>query len=257
VQQLLRTARSSLTRPAAAATRSLIATASHNNSSKAAGNDDEEDDDPDGSLFTDLTAVLDDTLERLDAALDASQAATEQFKLGGWAAPAGSRQHFRTSAAGGALAGSAARFSKVQRHIANLPRPQDAFPDAIVNSNSPWSPSCHAHLDPRLAAAAAAAAPADPLALHAAQLAAAAAGGSSAGAAAALHPYAAELDSLRYQPWQLQAPAQPLSPAADFDAVPFTLVDSPEALAAMVQQLQGQQQIAIDLEHHSYRCVCM
>jgi hypothetical protein len=58
---------------------------------------------------------------------------------------------------------------------------------------------------------------------------------------------------LQYQPWQLQAPQQPLQPAADFDAVPFTVVDSPDALAAMVAQLQGQQQIALDVEHHSYR----
>jgi exosome complex exonuclease RRP6 len=202
-------------------------------------------------MFNDLTAVLDDTLERLDVALDASQAATEQFKLGGWAAPAGSRQPYRAASAGGAAAGSAARFSKVQRHIASLPRPQDTFPDAADNSNSPWHPSCHPHLATRLAAAARAAA-ADPLAAHAAQLAAAAAGGSIS-AAKAPHPYAAELASLQYQPWQLQAPQQPLQPAAHFDAVLFTLVDSPEALAAMVDQLQGQQQIALDVEHHSYR----
>jgi hypothetical protein len=257
VQQLLRTARSSLTRPAAPAGRSLIASAGHN--AAIVTNNDDDDDDPDGAMFNDLTAVLDDTLERLDAALDASQAATEQYKLGGWAAPAGSRQPYRVAAAaGGATAGSAARFSRVQRHIANLPRPQDAFPDAVDNSNSPWHPSCHAHLAPRLAAARAAAA-ADPLAAHAAQLAAAAAaaaaaaGGSSADAPQSPHPYSAELASLQYQPWQLQASAQPLAAAADFDAVPFTLVDTPEALAAMVQQLQGEQQIALDVEHHSYR----
>ena len=33
----------------------------------------------------------------------------------------------------------------------------------------------------------------------------------------------------------------------------FTLVDSPEALCTMKQKLQGAAEIAIDLEHHSYR----
>ncbi|KAF6250785.1 hypothetical protein COO60DRAFT_1705427 [Scenedesmus sp. NREL 46B-D3] len=243
VQQLLRTARSSLTRPTPSTTRSLIASATLNTASNTQSDSDGDDDEPDGSLFTNLTAVLDDTLERLDVALDASQAATEQFKLGGWAAPAGSRQPYRAAAAAGsAVAGSAARFSRVQRHIANLPRPQDAFPDAADNSNRPWHPSSHAHLTPRLAAAART--KADPLAAHAAQLAAAAADSSSSTAVdKAPHPYAAELASLHYQPWQLQSPQQPLVPAADFDA----------ALAAMVAQLQGQRQIALDVEHHSYR----
>ena len=33
----------------------------------------------------------------------------------------------------------------------------------------------------------------------------------------------------------------------------FTLVDTPESLCTMVQKLQGAAEIAVDLEHHSYR----
>ena len=35
----------------------------------------------------------------------------------------------------------------------------------------------------------------------------------------------------------------------------FTLVDTPEALGTMVQKLQGAAEVAVDLEHHSYRYI--
>ena len=37
------------------------------------------------------------------------------------------------------------------------------------------------------------------------------------------------------------------------DETPFTYVDTPEQLEAMVQHLETCQEVAIDLEHHQYR----
>jgi exosome complex exonuclease RRP6 len=73
-----------------------------------------------------------------------------------------------------------------------------------------------------------------------------------------VHPYRAELGSLQYQPWQLQKQQQQQQQQAgvdvlDLESVPVTLVDTAEGLSAMVSALQGVKQVAIDLEHHSYR----
>lgn len=234
-EQLLRTARMNLTRPSTTAVAVGLAA---------------DEDDLEETMYEDVVSILDDTFERLDTALDASKLQTEQYKLGGWATEAGSRQAFRAVARGldRLEASSGHSRSKIQRHIANLPRPQDAFPDPVDNSNTPWSPSRFSHLTAKLAAAAAAAQPAaDPLQAHAAQLAAAGSSSSSS----TPHPFAAELSALTYQPWQLEAPAD--TAFADLDVTPFELVDSPNQLSAMVDVLKDEQQLAMDLEHHSYR----
>jgi hypothetical protein len=67
-----------------------------------------------------------------------------------------------------------------------------------------------------------------------------------------VHPCHRELSSLSYEPWQLEVP-EPLAPKT-LEATPLTLVDTPEALDKMVQELGGSRHIAIDLENHSYRC---
>jgi hypothetical protein len=260
----------------------------------ADGDGDAGDDDDAASLGEVLGCLLDDTYERLDAALDAAHQAAQELKLGGWAAPAAAgRQPRRTAAAAGGSAkvagggASAAAGGRIQRHISGLARPQDSFADTIDNTNTPWSPARFAHLRARLVAAATAAsgkggsgaADSDAgssslrnsrlmklqahaeqqLAAAAAAAAAAAGGGGSTGDAAAVHPYAAELEQLTYQPWQLQpAGGEPQAPR-EFGATPFTLVDTPQGLSALVAALQsgGVTQIALDLEHHSYRCVCV
>jgi len=38
---------------------------------------------------------------------------------------------------------------------------------------------------------------------------------------------------------------------------PLAWVDSPEALTDMVEELQGVGHLAVDLEHHHYRCVLL
>ncbi|KAJ2724758.1 exosome nuclease subunit [Coemansia sp. Benny D115] len=65
------------------------------------------------------------------------------------------------------------------------------------------------------------------------------------------HPYAYEI---RHQP----APPQLFEDSAarkpnDWDATPFEYVDTEEALERMVEHLEAQPEVAIDLEHHSYR----
>lgn len=125
--------------------------------------------------------------------------------------------------------------------MADLARPQDTFPDPVDNSEGPWSPSKFPHL--------------------AAQLVAAADSCGSSSSMTGVHPYRAELGSLQYQPWQLQKQQQQQQEAdtaaavdvMDLESVPVTLVDAPEGLSAMVSALQGVKQVAIDLEHHSYR----
>lgn len=46
--------------------------------------------------------------------------------------------------------------------------------------------------------------------------------------------------------------AEPISPKS-FEATPFKWVSSPEELSELLGHLRGAQEIAIDLEYHSYR----
>lgn len=214
---------------------------------------DDEDEQDDEAVLARLTSLLDDTYERLDTALDASKASSQALKLGGWAIPQHNRQPLRAAARG--LSGSrvaqvAGGGGRIQRHVADLARPQDSFPDAIDNSvDTPCSPNRFPHL--------------------AQQLAAVGADGNSSSSSSHSHPYAAELSRLQYAPWQLQkqeaaggdsggsaaaaAASGGVDDVLDLDAVPCTLVDTPEGLSAMVDALRGVRQVAIDLEHHSYR----
>lgn len=197
-------------------------------------------------MFAQLSTLLDDTYERLDTALDASKASSAALKLGGWAIPQhstarhGSRLGAAARGGAGSSVASVAGGGRIRRHIAGLPRPQDSFTGPVDNSDSPWTPSRFNHLAARLVAAAAGGA----------------SSGSSSSGGSAVHPYVTELGSLQYQPWQLQKQAEGEGEAGDLvglESAPCTLVDTPEGLAAMVQALQDVRQVALDLEHHSYR----
>ncbi|KZT64247.1 hypothetical protein DAEQUDRAFT_698972 [Daedalea quercina L-15889] len=67
----------------------------------------------------------------------------------------------------------------------------------------------------------------------------------------ALHPYRYEIRHIPY-PAHMFASTPPVPPRS-FDATPFTWVSTPAAFDAMLDKLRGAQEIAIDLEHHSYR----
>ena len=140
--------------------------------------------------------------------------------------------------AGSSIA-SVAKGGRIQRHVANLARPQDSFPDPIDNSETPWSPAKFPHLAVTLAAAAA----------HVTD---------QQQQQQQQHPVRGQLDRLQYQPWQLQGGVEGQGVGeglVDLDAAPCTFVDTAEGLQAMVTALEGVKQVAIDLEHHSYRCV--
>jgi exosome complex exonuclease RRP6 len=65
------------------------------------------------------------------------------------------------------------------------------------------------------------------------------------------HPYYYETRHLPY-PTSMFTITEPRKPAS-FDDTPFSFVDTPEALEAMVAKLQQAKEIAVDLEHHSLR----
>jgi len=169
--------------------------------------------------------VVDDVLERADLALTAAA----DLRAQATALPSAVRNAGPRRAIGAAVAGGGGAARGLQRYNAALRRPQDAFTQPVDNSNTPFVPHPPRRSD---AAAAAAAAAASDDGGHA-------------------HPYAAELEALSYEPWQLEA-AEP-TPAGDLDSTPVTWVDTPAALQAMVEVLRGAKEVAVDLEHHSYR----
>ncbi|KAJ1818575.1 exosome nuclease subunit, partial [Coemansia sp. RSA 2675] len=221
-----------------------------------------------GPQFGAVMDAVDTLLERIDVGLDALAK--------------NSAHQLRTSvgAQSAAVVTSVGRDVRVV-HAQNMPRPQLQFRDAIDNSPSTpfvWrirsKPHARVPLDYGLPSAAVAGStlgqhlqtlgisrPATPASsgagtprrgrappeLSANQLAEA-----LAGAVAALpHPY--EYEIKHYEaPAHLFAEAQPLAPC-DWDATPFTFVDTPELLAAMLAHLAGAAEIAIDLEHHNFR----
>lgn len=67
----------------------------------------------------------------------------------------------------------------------------------------------------------------------------------------AQHPYYYETRHLPY-PTSMFTITEPREPAS-FEDTPYTWVDTPEALEAMVAKLQQAREIAVDLEHHSMR----
>lgn len=122
----------------------------------------------------------------------------------------------RRTGAGAAGVGGGEGF---QRYSASLPRPQDRFPSPVDNSNAPF-----AHRP---------------------------AGRPGAAVPAGVHPYAAELEALVYTPAQLEAPEPREPPPLNERGAVW--VDTPGALDEMAAALRGAAEVAVDLEHHSYR----
>ncbi|KXZ56029.1 hypothetical protein GPECTOR_2g1581 [Gonium pectorale] len=195
------------------------------------------------------SSLLDDTLERLDAALDAERAAARGRERAREAGAGGQD----AAAAGGALddvalmanlpsfGGTAVRATRHRgpvRHAAALARPQDGFaPPPDNQPDVPFRPRVD-HL------AGLTAAPLDPRDYEAVP-----------GAPEAYpHPFRAELDALSYTPQQLSPPDPPRPPPPPPDASPPPVwVDTPEALAALAADLAEVQDVALDLEAHSFR----
>ena len=66
-----------------------------------------------------------------------------------------------------------------------------------------------------------------------------------------VHPYRYEITHLQYPSWMFDA--TPAIPPKSFDETPFTWVATPNEFAAMLDELRSAKEIAVDLEHHSYR----
>lgn len=65
------------------------------------------------------------------------------------------------------------------------------------------------------------------------------------------HPYVYETKHIHY-PSSLFTQSEP-TPPRSFASTPFTFVDTPEQLAAMTAKLVKAKELAVDLEHHSFR----
>ncbi|KAJ1718610.1 exosome nuclease subunit, partial [Coemansia erecta] len=183
--------------------------------------------------FSRVVDGIDTLLERIDVGLD------EVLRR-----PAhGQRQQTVASAP---VKMADARGVRVVHHGKNVARPQLAFDDAVDNSAAPFAwrirEKPHALVPLEHVAAAGGAAPEGPMGAHLASL----------GVGYELpHPYAHEIANqpVARQLYEERAALEPLA----WDATPFAFVDQPEALARMMEHLQGAGEVAVDLEHHSYR----
>ncbi|KAJ2864499.1 exosome nuclease subunit [Coemansia aciculifera] len=222
-----------------------------------------------GPQFSAVIDAVDTLLERIDVGLD------ELAK--------NSAHQLRNSvgAQSAAVVTSVAGRDVRVVHAQNMPRPQLQFRDAIDNSpNTPFvwrirtKPHARVPLDYGLPSAAVAGStlgqhlqtlgisrPGTPGGSGAGtprrnkpspELSAAQLSEALAGTVAALpHPYEYEIKHYEAPP-RLFAEAEAQAPR-DWDTTPFTFVDTPAALAAMLTHLVGTTEIAIDLEHHNFR----
>jgi exosome complex exonuclease RRP6 len=65
------------------------------------------------------------------------------------------------------------------------------------------------------------------------------------------HPYRYEINHISY-PSHVYNPVSP-TPPLSLSETPFTWISTPEGLQKMLNKLQTAKEIAVDLEHHSYR----
>jgi exosome complex exonuclease RRP6 len=127
----------------------------------------------------------------------------------------------------------AARLPQYILHASNLPKPQLEFVDKVDNSNGiKWQ---H-HLSKKWHSKQ----PLDQMELT-----------SDDGTPLKSHPYRYEIATLQY-PDFVSTSCVPIPPRS-FEATPFHYIDTKEGLFALVDQLRRSEEIAIDLEHHSYR----
>ncbi|GLB45506.1 putative HRDC domain containing protein [Lyophyllum shimeji] len=131
---------------------------------------------------------------------------------------------------------SRGRIDPVVQHASHIPKPQLLFKRRVENDDSPWYPSLvhkynaqvplgydyhDAYADP-----------------HAPNL-------------ISTHPYRYEITHISYPKRMFQSVVP--SPPKDLADTPFTWVSTTEGLQAMLAKLRQASEIAVDLEHHSYR----
>jgi exosome complex exonuclease RRP6 len=172
--------------------------------------------DYDDDLCQSVVAVVDDHLDAVDHQLAEAHVAG----AGGYTGPAarGSAASALGRDANKGTKNAGARNSFVSR------RPQDSFDVPIDNSNVPFMPPVPVnHPDP-----------------------------SSYVPSAGTHPLREELDDLIYPSSVRAPPSSPIAPAPTSSTV-CEFIDTPEALEDMAHHLSSVDEIAVDLEHHSFR----
>ena len=172
--------------------------------------------DYDDDLCQSVVAVVDDHLDAVDHQLAEAHVAG----AGGYTGPAarGSAASALGRDANKGTKNAGARNSFVSR------RPQDSFDVPVDNSNVPFMPPVPVnHPDP-----------------------------SSYVPSAGTHPLREELDDLIYPSSVTVPPSSPVAPATTSSTV-CEFIDTPEALEDMAHHLSSMDEIAVDLEHHSFR----
>ncbi|KAF9265330.1 hypothetical protein L218DRAFT_167220 [Marasmius fiardii PR-910] len=122
------------------------------------------------------------------------------------------------------------------QHASNLPKPQLVFKRQPDNSNTPWRPSLSHKYNAQV-----------PLGYqyHDSDMSV------DADTTLKLHPYRYEITHTPYPPHMFKQ-STPISPCP-FDSTTFKWVDTVSELNSMIEDLRKEQEIAVDLEHHSYR----
>lgn len=123
------------------------------------------------------------------------------------------------------------RFSS--RENKNIPRPQDSFKDEIDNSYQPFKPLIKEKPNALV-----------PLNITVSKL-------DDHGDEFYLHPYEHEINYFRIGEEFLKR-REPIKPT-DINTSPIILIETLEQLQEMCQIIEQQKEIAVDVEHHSYR----
>ncbi|PPQ68746.1 LOW QUALITY PROTEIN: hypothetical protein CVT25_012840 [Psilocybe cyanescens] len=127
------------------------------------------------------------------------------------------------------------RLEPVVQHAANLPKPQLLFPKKVDNSDTPWYPTLSHKYNAKV-----------PLGHIYTD-----SGDENSAGIIANHPYRYEITHLTY-PSRMFMQCTPLQPQS-LEDTQATWVATREDFARMLVKLRKATEIAVDLEHHSYR----
>ncbi|KAI1789123.1 hypothetical protein LXA43DRAFT_1096686 [Ganoderma leucocontextum] len=169
--------------------------------------------------------VMDQLLENADIGLD-------EF-LGHSKAPAIAVNPAPATAQKKKPAATQTRLDPVLQHAAHLAKPQLSFKRKVDNSNhTAWTPTLKHKYNAQV-----------PLGYNF--------GEEGEEPLTSLHPYRYEIKHISY-PLRMFTSTPPILPRS-FEETPFSWVSTPQEFASMLDKLRSAAEIAIDLEHHSYR----
>ncbi|KAJ7082609.1 hypothetical protein C8R43DRAFT_1052282 [Mycena crocata] len=205
---------------------SLVATADVSQSSRQKGKAKlQNQDDVVDDFHSLIVDSMDQLLERTDICLDEFLGRTKAPLVAiNYDAPGLRKTVTKTPATRGQLAPAV-------QHASNLAKPQLAFKNPVDNNDNPWYPALSHKFNAQV-----------PLG-HIFR--------DSDGEAIVRHPYRYEITHIAYPP-RMFVTTEPIKPTP-FETTSATWVATPEALDAMLDALREAPEIAVDLEHNSYR----